>query len=254
MLLLLLALATQRPDSLGAAVRKVVRVSTAHVVLEHVNVIDGTGTAPTPNRNITIEAGRITAISAGADVPPADGTTILDLRGYSVMPGIVGMHNHLIYLSRPNLAADNTFDRPGLFQQMTFSASRLYLANGVTTMRTTGSPEPYTDLKLKRAIDSGLLPGPHPDVTGPYLDGPGGNLQMPESSWPSGPATNPSTVICTCSLSLRIAIKECLGGWSHLCVESTIPKSTWPDASKSQAVLESAVSVEWSIAHRGRGL
>jgi hypothetical protein len=74
------------------------------------------------------------------------------------MPGIVGMHNHLIYRSRPNLAADNTADGPALFQQMTFSASRLYLANGVTTMRTAGSPEPYTDLKLKRAIDTGILP------------------------------------------------------------------------------------------------
>jgi imidazolonepropionase-like amidohydrolase len=190
--LLLLGLATlphvadaQHPDSLGPEVRKVVRVSAARVILEHVNVIDGTRAAPTPDRNITIEAGKITAISAGTDVPPADGTTILDLRGYSVMPGIVGMHNHLIYLSRPNLAADNTFDRPALFQQMTFSASRLYLANGVTTMRTTGSPEPYTDLKLKRAIDAGVLPGPHLDVTGPYLDGPGGNLQMPELTGPT---------------------------------------------------------------------
>jgi hypothetical protein len=90
-----------------------------------------------------------------------DGTTILDLRGYSVMPGIVGMHDHLIYMARPNLAADNSFDGPVLFQQMTFSGSRLYLANGVTTIRTTGSPEPYTELKLKRAIDAGVLPGPH---------------------------------------------------------------------------------------------
>ena len=180
MLLLLLALATQRPDSLGAAVRKVVRVSSARVVLEHVNIIDGTGAPATPDRNITIEGGRISGVAAGADVPPADGTTILDLRGYSVMPGIVGMHNHLIYMSRPNLAADNTTDGPALFQQMSFSATRLYLANGVTTMRTTGSPEPNTDIKLKRAIDAGVLPGPHLDVTGPYLDGPGGNLQMPE--------------------------------------------------------------------------
>src|SRR2546426_10171625 len=113
MWLLLLALAAQRPDSLGAAVRKVVRTSSARVVLEHVNVIDGTGTAATPDRNIIIEGASITAISAGADVPPADGTTILDLTGYSVMPGIVGMHNHLFYVSRTYLAADNTFDRPG---------------------------------------------------------------------------------------------------------------------------------------------
>jgi imidazolonepropionase-like amidohydrolase len=171
----------QRADALGPEVRKYLRVSTSRVVLEHVRIIDGTGAAANADRNITIERGKIAAISAGTDVPPSDGTTILDLRSYSVMPGIVGMHNHLIYMSRPNLAADNTSDGPALFQQMTFSASRLYLANGVTTMRTAGSPEPYTDLKLKRAIDAGVLPGPHLDVTGPYLDGANNpNLQMPE--------------------------------------------------------------------------
>jgi hypothetical protein len=56
---------------------------------------------------------------------------------------------------------------------MAFSAPRLYLANGVTTLRTTGSVEPYTDLNLKRMIDAGTLPGPHMDVTGPYLEGAG---------------------------------------------------------------------------------
>jgi imidazolonepropionase-like amidohydrolase len=176
----------QRVDTLGPDVRKYLRVSTARVVLEHVRIIDGTGAAASLDRNITIDAGKIAAISAGADVPPSDGTTILDLRGYSVMPGIVGMHNHMIYQSRPNLAADNGFDGPALFQQMTFSASRLYLANGVTTMRTAGSPEPYTDLKLKRAIEAGVLPGPHLDVTGPYLDGANNpNLQMPELTGPT---------------------------------------------------------------------
>lgn len=175
----------QRVDSLGPEVRKYLRVSTAKVILEHVQIIDGTGAAPVADRNITIEDGKITAISSGADVSPSGGTTILDLSGHSVMPGIVGMHNHLIYMSRPNLAADNKFDRPALFQQMTFSASRLFLANGVTTMRTTGSPEPFTDLKLKRAIDAGVLPGPHLDVTGPYLDGANNpNLQMSDLTGP----------------------------------------------------------------------
>jgi hypothetical protein len=64
--------------------------------------------------------------------------------------------------------------------QMTFSAPRLYLAGGVTTMRTTGSIEPYADLNLKQQIDDGHLPGPHLDVTAPYLEGSGGFfVQMP---------------------------------------------------------------------------
>jgi imidazolonepropionase-like amidohydrolase len=142
------------------------------IVLQHVEIIDGTGAAPLVDRNLTIEDGKITAITAGADEPPADGTNVLDLRGYSVMPGIVGMHDHLDALSQ--------FTKPTFFLEMPYSAPRLYLANGVTTIRTTGSIEPYTDVRLKQAIDSGKMPGPHMDVTGPYLEGitPNGSLAM----------------------------------------------------------------------------
>jgi len=48
----------------------------------------------------------------------------------------------------------------------------MYLAAGVTTIRTAGSVEPYVDLNLRRDIDSGKLVGPHIDVTAPYLEGP----------------------------------------------------------------------------------
>ncbi len=49
----------------------------------------------------------------------------------------------------------------------------MYLAAGVRTLRTTGSVETNTDLNLKQTIDDGTLPGPHMDVTGPYLEGAG---------------------------------------------------------------------------------
>jgi imidazolonepropionase-like amidohydrolase len=175
----------QRLDVLGPEVRKYLRVSTSKVVLEHVEVIDGTGAAPTPDQNIYIGDGKITAITPGADQPSSDGTTNIDLRGYAVMPGIIGMHDPLYYLARPNLAADRSYDAPAVFLPMSFSAPRLYLANGVTTMRTAGGVDPYTDLKLKRSIEAGTLPGPHLDVTGAYLDGPGNrNLQMQELTGP----------------------------------------------------------------------
>jgi imidazolonepropionase-like amidohydrolase len=108
--LLLLSLASadralaQRIETLGPAVRRYVSVGTPRVILEHVEVIDGTGAAPVPDRNVTIEGGKIRAISAGADVAASDGTSVLDLKGYSVMPGIVGMHNHLFCFVRENLA------------------------------------------------------------------------------------------------------------------------------------------------------
>jgi imidazolonepropionase-like amidohydrolase len=185
-------LMAQRSDALDDAVQPFVRVAAHKVVLAHVQLIDGTGSAASADRNVYLTDGKITAISKGADGLPADGTTVLDLHGYSVMPGIVGMHNHLYYLALPRLAADYSFDHPALFVQMSYSAPRLYLANGITTMRTTGSIEPETDLRLKQAIELGLSPGPHLDVTGPYLDGPGSAI--PQIQQLNGPKDARETV------------------------------------------------------------
>lgn len=164
-------LAAQRAETLSADVLKYVRPSATRIVLAHVEIIDGTGGQPLMDRNVTIEHGLITGISAGADVSPSSGTTSFDLHGATVIPGIVGMHDHLWYQARPNLAADNTYDGPALRLDMPYSAPRLYLAGGVTTIRTTGSAAPYTDLWLKREVEAGNTPGPHMDVTGPYLQG-----------------------------------------------------------------------------------
>jgi imidazolonepropionase-like amidohydrolase len=163
----------QTADILGTEVRKYVRVSAPKVVLEHVRIIDGTGAPPKPDQDIAIENGRIAAIGRGADQPQRADVTVLDLRGYSVIPGIVGMHDHVSFYARPNLQPDGSYDRPAPVTPMSFSAPRLYLANGVTTMRTAGSVEPQTDVNLKQAIEQGVAPGPHLEVTGPFLGGPG---------------------------------------------------------------------------------
>jgi hypothetical protein len=158
------------PVAPGDAVKPYVKVTGKRIVLTHVNVIDGTGGAEVSDRMIVIEDGKIRSVSPSSDALPAD-STVLDLPGHTVIPGIVGMHDHLYYIARPNLDASGRSESPLMVPQMTFSAPRLYLANGVTTMRTTGSVEPYSDLNVKTMIDAGAIPGPHIDVTGPYLEG-----------------------------------------------------------------------------------
>jgi len=186
-LLCVLSAAGQTPER-SKALEPFVRVDASRVVLTHVRVIDGTGAAAVDDQNVVVEGGKISEIAKGSDVVAAEGTTVLDLRGYTVMPGIVGMHNHLFFIARPNLNSRREYDQPVLVPQMTFSAPRLYLAGGVTTLRTTGSVETYADLNLKRDIDAGKLPGPHIDVTGPYLEGAGSpfiqmhNLTDPEDA------------------------------------------------------------------------
>ncbi|HEX2271150.1 MAG TPA: amidohydrolase family protein, partial [Pyrinomonadaceae bacterium] len=84
--------------------------------------------------------------------------------GYTVLPGIVGMHNHMFFPMGGS---------PPMYSNMGSSFPRLYLANGVTTIRTTGSVAPYTDLEIKRLIDAGRMIGPKMHVTAPYLEGKG---------------------------------------------------------------------------------
>lgn len=170
----------QSRSKLSPAVREFVKIDAPIVVLNHVRVIDGTGSASRTDQAIVIQDGKIVTIGDAATVKTPDRAKVVDLSGYSVIPGLVGMHNHLHY------TADQSPDPPGqTINQITFSAPRLYLAAGVTMMRTTGSIEPYADLNLKRKIDAGESPGPKIDVTAPYLEGPNSFLtQMHELSGP----------------------------------------------------------------------
>src|SRR6267142_361684 len=184
LLLLLSTMQAQSPE-LSKTVQEFVRVRAPKIVLTHVRIIDGTGAPAVEDQNIIIEAGKIAGIQKGSHPTSSGGVTVLDLQGYTVVPGFVGMHNHLFYIARPNLNSQRHFDNPVVVPQMTFSAPRLYLAAGVTTMRTTGSVETYADLNLQRDIDAGKLPGPHIDVTGPYLEGSQSYfLQMPHFTSP----------------------------------------------------------------------
>ncbi len=173
-LMLLAGLAQGEPGPhLSPEVREFVKIDAPIVVLNHVRVIDGTGVAPRTDQALVIQDGKIVAIGDASAVKTPDQAKVLDLSGYSVIPGLVGMHNHLHY------TADQSQDAPGLLiNSITFSAPRLYLAAGVTTMRTTGSIEPYAELNLKRKIDAGQSPGPKIDVTAPHLEGPGSFLMQ----------------------------------------------------------------------------
>jgi imidazolonepropionase-like amidohydrolase len=169
LLALPLALEAQTPQ-LSPDVLKYVKVSAASVLLTHVRIIDGTGAAPLEDQSILIENGKITSISK--ETTAAANVAVIDLHGHTVIPGLIGMHDHLYYIARADEAADGSSEPPLIVPQMSFTAPRMYLAAGVTTIRTAGSVEPYVDLNLHRDIDSGKLVGPHTDITAPYLEGP----------------------------------------------------------------------------------
>jgi imidazolonepropionase-like amidohydrolase len=158
----------------SSGVAPFVTVSAPVFVINHVRVIDGTGAAPQEDQAIIVANGKIQAIGLAATVHAPAGAQQFDRAGYTVIPGLVGMHNHLYYTDSVSVqrGADGKVGEPGLFvAEIPYTAPRLYLAAGVTTLRTTGSLEPYTDLKVKQRIDAGLMPGPKIDATAPYLEG-----------------------------------------------------------------------------------
>lgn len=156
-------------------VKQFVDYDTPVLALRHALLIDGTGGTPKPGQTVIIRKGKIDWVGADALARVPKEALILDLYGKVLMPGLIMLHEHL-YNSA--VAYDPTF--PNL-KQMPLTYPRLYLAGGATTARTCGSIEPYADLRIKKEIDSGRMPGPTFHLTAPYLEGePGRYLQMAE--------------------------------------------------------------------------
>jgi len=174
LLVLVVACSLAHAQTLSPEAKQFVKIDAPVVALEHVRVIDGTGAPARNDQTIVLTNGKIQSISDAASANVPKDAQVLDLHGDSVIPGLVGMHDHMFY---PMGGA--------VFGEMAFSFPRLYLAAGVTTLRTTGSIEPYTDIEIKRHIDDGSSPGPKVHVTGPYLEGKGTfALQLFELSGP----------------------------------------------------------------------
>jgi imidazolonepropionase-like amidohydrolase len=160
--LLAAACSLAQGQTLSPEVKQFVKVDAPVIALEHVRVIDGTGAPARDDQTIVLSNAKIQSLGDAASASVPKESQVLDLHGDTVMPGLVGMHDHMFY---PMGGA--------VFGEMAFSFPRLYLAAGVTTLRTTGSIEPYTDLEIKKHIDDGSMPGPKIHATGPYLEGKG---------------------------------------------------------------------------------
>ena len=145
----------------AAQAPNLVRTDASVVALNHVAVIDGTGAEAVEDQTVLIRDGDIEAVGAFGSVPVPPGAETFDLSGHTVMPGIVGLHDHM-YLS----------SNMGSMRPQLATYPMLFLASGVTTIRTTGSVDPYQELNMKAAIAEGSRIGPEIFVTGPYLQGP----------------------------------------------------------------------------------
>src|SRR5439155_11077437 len=139
-------LATKLPAqsvvSMSKTTRDFVTVSEPVVALTNATIVDGTGAVPRANQTIVIRDGKIAAVGAASSVTVPQGARTIDLTGQTVIPGIIGMHDHLFYTAAGGREAS-----------LGFSAPRLYLGSGVMTIRTTGSVVPFVNIVSNHAVE-----------------------------------------------------------------------------------------------------
>ena len=151
-------------------------------------LIDGAGGAPVKNAVILVQGGRITA--AGPNVTVPSGATVVDLSAYTVLPGFIDAHVHLI----GHIIGDGDWQHQGLVESSAQRAllgaahAQQTLEAGFTTVRNVGA-DAFTDISLRNAINAGWVPGPRIlgagisfGISGGHCDGSSGlQPDIPES-------------------------------------------------------------------------
>lgn len=161
--LLLATVANAQQRQLSPQVRNFASVDAPVVALTNVRVLDGTGSPAKEGQTIVIDGENIRAVGPAGQVTVPEGAQVIDLAGHTVIPGLVGLHDHMYYSSAAG----------GSMKMMLVSYPKLFLGAGVTTVRTAGSTDSYQELNIRGAIERGQIVGPGMFVTGPYLQGGG---------------------------------------------------------------------------------
>ena len=150
------------------------KTATGLTVIEHGQLVDGTGAAPVPNGAVVIENGRIQYVGPAAGMPLVDRDAVrIDARGGTIMPGLIEAHFHATYF---NVAALEDLDIKYPVEYVTLLAAcnaKLALECGYTSARSGGSLF-NIDVWLKKAIESDQMPGPRLATSGREICGVGG--------------------------------------------------------------------------------
>jgi len=149
--------------SISEHIKPFVSHNESMIALVNATLINGNGSSALINQTIVIENGVFTAIGEQEEISIPDSAFILDVEGKTLIPGIIGVHNHLHIPGFPDIGE---------------VASKLYLASGVTTIQTCGAARPYREIELSRAIQNQDIIGPEIIPSAPYFTGPGGSAAM----------------------------------------------------------------------------
>jgi imidazolonepropionase-like amidohydrolase len=138
------------------------------------HVIDVHTGAEAADETIIVTGDRITALTPTASTPAQAGDHVLDLSGYTLLPGLTDVHTHLTMATDfdPYFELSMT---PGKEALIGAENARITLLAGFTSVRNVAAND-FTDVALRDEINDGHLVGPHMQASGPPIGITGGHM------------------------------------------------------------------------------
>ncbi len=128
------------------------------IAIHHARLIDGSG-AVCDQATVLVRGSRIAAAGSSREITIPKGSTRIDGHGLTIIPGLIDCHVHLCLGGEPDVVAAVESESPSYTLLKSARHARMTIEAGFTTVRDVGARD-HSIFALKRAIESGLMPGP----------------------------------------------------------------------------------------------
>jgi imidazolonepropionase-like amidohydrolase len=173
--------------ALASSARAQTPIDTGVTLIHAGRVFDGEHAVFLPARDLLVRRGVIDSVAE--HIAPPAGARVVDLSRYSVLPGLIDSHTHLLYLESPSgdLTAQGAsaviIEGTPLRALHGAARARTFLAAGITTVRDLGNSGRFGDMALRDAIRDGSVDGPRMITAGPGLSPEGGQFPGLQSGY-----------------------------------------------------------------------